>query len=48
MDLQSRWQWLCAQVRGNDNMPSQNEWERIGAIWNSMIPVRTTNGLQNF
>ena len=48
MDLQSRWQWLCAQTRGNDNMPTNNEWDRIGALWTSMIPVKTSNGLQGF
>ena len=47
-DLESRWYWLCGQARGNDNMPTNNEWDRIAAIWNSMIPVKTTNGLQNF
>tara|TARA_R110000765_G_scaffold45010_5_gene93052 strand:+ start:1527 stop:2309 length:783 start_codon:yes stop_codon:yes gene_type:complete len=47
-DLEQRWHWLCAQTRGNDNMPTKNEWERIGAIWNSMIPVKTNNGLQGF
>jgi hypothetical protein len=47
-DLESRWQWLCAQTRGNDNMPTNNEWDRIGAIWNSMVPVKTRNGLQGF
>ena len=47
-DLQQRWQWLCANARGNDNMPTNNEWDRIGAIWNSMIPVKSNNGLQGF
>lgn len=45
-DLEKRWYWLCGQARGNDNMPTHQEWERIGSIWNSLIPIKTYNGLQ--
>lgn len=47
-DLESRWHWLCGQARGNDNMPTPQEWERVGQIWNTLIPVKVTNGLQGF
>lgn len=47
-DLEKRWYWLCGNARGNDNMPTKNEWERIGAIWNSMIPIKSNTGLSGF
>ena len=33
-DLESRWYYLCGQVRGRDNMPNAQELEMIGKIWN--------------
>ena len=47
-DLESRWYWLCGQARGYDNLPTPQEWERVGSIWNSLIPVKTFNGLLNY
>ena len=39
MDLKTEWSRLCAQARGNDNMPSRNELRAISKYWNSLIPV---------
>ena len=47
-DLEKRWYWLCGQARGSDNMPTPQEWERVGGIWNSLIPIKTFNGLLNY
>jgi len=39
VDLKNEWSRLCAQARGNDNMPSRNELRAISKYWNSLIPM---------
>lgn len=46
-DLQKRWFYLCAQARGIDGMPSSQELSEIGKYWNTLIPIKSTNGLKN-
>ena len=29
-----------AQARGNDNMPSKQQWRNISSYWNSLRPYR--------
>ena len=47
VDMEKNWSRLCAQCRGNDNMPTQIEMKKAGAIWNNLIPVKSMNGLLN-
>ena len=47
VDLQSNWQRLCAQARGNDNMPTPIEMKKAAAIWNTLVPFKSLNGLLN-
>ena len=44
-DMQQNWTRLCAQCRGNDNMPTPIEMKKAAAIWNTLIPVKSLNGL---
>lgn len=37
-DLKREWTRLCAQARGNDNMPSRNQMRSISKYWNTLIP----------
>lgn len=46
-DLEQRWYWLCGQARGNDNLPEPHELDKIGRMWNSLVPIITKNGLKN-
>lgn len=39
-DLEKRWYWLCAQARGNDNLPSEAEMKNIASYWNTFISER--------
>lgn len=39
-DLEQRWYWLCAQARGNDNLPSESEMKNIASYWNTFIVER--------
>lgn len=39
MDMKMEWNRLCAQARGNDNMPNRNQMRNISKIWNSLIPI---------
>jgi len=43
-DLEKRWYWLCAQARGNDNLPSEAEMRNIAKYWNTLIPEREDGG----
>ena len=43
-DLEKRWYWLCAQARGNDNLPSEAEMRNIAKYWNTLIPERENGG----
>tara|TARA_Y100000593_G_C4264908_1_gene314235 strand:+ start:385 stop:1044 length:660 start_codon:yes stop_codon:yes gene_type:complete len=47
VDMQSNWQRLCAQCRGNDNMPTPIEMKKAAAIWNTLVPIKSLNGLLN-
>jgi hypothetical protein len=47
-DLENRWYWLCGQARGNDNMPSQHEMQKVASVWNTLIPLVTKDGLKQF
>ena len=47
IDLQSNWQRLCAQCRGNDNMPTPIEMKKAASIWNTLVPLKSLNGLLN-
>ncbi len=37
-DLKRDWFRLCAQARGNDNMPNRSEMRAISKYWNSLVP----------
>lgn len=37
-DLKRDWFRLCAQARGNDNMPNRNQMRAISKYWNSLVP----------
>ena len=41
MDMKQEWNRLCAQARGNDNMPNKNQMRNIYKIWNSLIPIHS-------
>ena len=47
VDMERNWARLCAQARGNDNMPSPIEMKKAAAIWNTLVPVKSLNGLLN-
>ena len=44
-ELERRWYQLCAKARGDDSMPSSEELMQIGRLWNTLIPVKSNNGL---
>lgn len=46
-DLQKRWYFLCGQARGIDGMPSSAELTEAASYWNTLIPIRSKNGLKN-
>jgi len=47
VDMERLWKRLCAQARGNDNMPTPIEMKKAAAIWNTLVPVKSLNGLLN-
>lgn len=47
LDMKQNWSLACGQARGNDNMPSPLEMKKAGAIWSSLVPVKSLNGLLN-
>ena len=47
VDLERNWSRLCAQARGNDNMPTPTEMKKAAQIWNTLVPIRTNNGVLN-
>jgi hypothetical protein len=47
LDMKQNWSLLCAQARGNDNMPTANEMNKAAKIWNTLIPIKSYNGLLN-
>lgn len=47
-ELEKRWYFLCGKARGDDSMPTSEELKQIGNMWNTLIPVKSSNGLINF
>lgn len=47
LDMERNWSKLCAQARGNDNMPSPIEMKKAASIWNTLVPIKSSNGLLN-
>ena len=47
IDMERNWQRLCAQTRGNDNMPTPIEMKKAASIWNTLVPLKSLNGLLN-
>ena len=47
-DLEKRWYFLCGKARGDDGMPTSEELKQIGSMWNTLVPLRSSNGLTNF
>ena len=47
-ELEKRWYFLCGKARGDDSMPTSEELKQIGNMWNTLIPVKSSNGLTNF
>ncbi len=46
-NLERRWQMLCGQARGNDNMPDTKEMEYIAAVFQQLIPPPTQQEVYN-
>jgi len=38
-ELESRWYYLCAQARGNDEMPSPAKLEYLANMFNQLLPL---------
>jgi hypothetical protein len=38
-ELETRWQWLCSQARGDDEMPDEKELQYLGNMWNQLLPL---------
>lgn len=38
-ELEVRWQWLCGQARGDDEMPDEKELQYLGNMWNQLLPL---------
>jgi len=47
-ELEKRWYFLCGKTRGDDSMPTSEELKQIGAMWNTLLPIKTNNGLIDF
>ena len=45
VDLKREWNRLCAQARGQDNMPTKIHCRQISKYSNTLIPVRPSQGL---
>ena len=46
-NLERRWQMLCGQARGNDNMPDTKEMEYIAAVFQQLVPPPTQQEVYN-
>jgi hypothetical protein len=42
-ELQSRWVWLCGQVRGEDELPNAKELDYLATMFNQIIPLPNKN-----
>jgi len=40
---QQRWQYLCAQTRGDDEMPTPDELNYLANMWNQLMPLPNKN-----
>tara|TARA_R110001606_G_scaffold207617_2_gene355223 strand:- start:336 stop:1514 length:1179 start_codon:yes stop_codon:yes gene_type:complete len=40
---QQRWQYLCAQARGDDEMPTPDELNYLANMWNQLMPLPNKN-----
>ena len=47
-ELEKRWYFLCGKARGDDGMPTSEELKQIGAMWNTLLPIKSNNGLIDF
>ena len=47
-ELEKRWYLLCGKTRGDDGMPTSAELKQIGNMWNTLLPIKTNNGLIDF
>lgn len=41
--VEKRWYWLCAQVRGNDEMPNEAEMNYLANMWCNLLPTPSKN-----
>jgi hypothetical protein len=46
-ELEKRWYYLCGKARGDDGMPTSDELKQIGNMWNTLLPIKSSNGLIN-
>lgn len=44
-DLKKEWSYQCAQARGNDNMPTKQQWRTISKYWNTLKPISNESKL---
>ena len=44
-ELERRWYHLCGKARGDDAMPASEELNQIGKLWNTLVPLKSNNGL---
>ena len=44
-ELERRWYHLCGKARGDDAMPTSEELKQIGKLWNTLVPLKSNNGL---
>jgi len=42
-NLEQRWYWLCAQARGDDEMPDPKQLEYITALYHQLLPSPSKN-----
>ena len=47
-ELEKRWYFLCGKARGDDGMPTSEELKQIGSMWNTLLPIKSNNGLIDF
>ena len=47
-ELEKRWYLLCGKTRGDDGMPTSEELKQIGSMWNTILPIKSNNGLIDF
>ena len=40
---EQRWFYLCAQARGDDEMPDATEMTYLSNLWNQLVPLPNKN-----